>query len=52
MLKDSGAVVVRRRGALTWERTPAASTQKVIAEMKTTARRLAREATAVLLSLG
>src|SRR3712207_9053424 len=50
MLTDSCAVVVRRLGAFDCERTPAASRQKIDAEVRTTARRLAREATAVLLS--
>jgi hypothetical protein len=50
MLKDSCAVVVSRRGAFDCERTAATSRQKIVAEMRTTARRLAREATAVLLS--
>jgi hypothetical protein len=50
MLTDSCAVVVRRLGAFDCERTPKTSKKKMVAEMRTTARRLAREATAVLLS--
>src|ERR1044072_7017128 len=50
MLKDSCAVGVRPSGAVDCERTAATSRQKIVAEMRTTARRLAREATAVLLA--
>jgi len=49
-LTDSCAVAVRRLGAFDCERAPAASRQKIATGMRTTAGRLTREATAVLLS--